>query len=218
MTAIGRLTYRHQRQVEVLGQDAAEQQADGAAGAGDGAEDRRTPWRARRASVKVVVSSDSAAGASSAPKMPWSGAGGDQHLEVLRGAAEGGGAGEADQADEEDRLAAEQVGYAAAEQQQAAERQGVGGDDPLPVVVGEAEVLLRGGQRDVHDGRVQDDHELGEADDGEDPPAPRAGRRCGRLGVTRSGHAAVIDNGAHRAPSRTVLVRSDLWAAAGGAS
>ena len=57
----------------------------------------------------------------------------------------------------------------AAEQQQAAERQRVGGDDPLAVVVGEAEVGLRRRQRDVHDRRVEHDHQLGEAEHGEDP-------------------------------------------------
>ena len=68
-------------------------------------------------------------------------------------------------------LAAEEVGDPAAEQQQAAEGERVGGDDPLPVVVGEAERLLGGGQRDVHDGRVEHDHQLGDAEDGEDRPA-----------------------------------------------
>ena len=68
-------------------------------------------------------------------------------------------------------LAAEEVAEAAAEQQQAAEGQGVGGDDPLAAVVGEAERLLGGRQRDVHDRRVEDDHQLGDAEDGEDGPA-----------------------------------------------
>jgi hypothetical protein len=61
--------------------------------------------------VNVVFSSDSAAGASSAPKA-LQGAGRDQHLEVGRGAAERGDGREADDADEEGRLAAEQVRYA----------------------------------------------------------------------------------------------------------
>ena len=57
----------------------------------------------------------------------------------------------------------------AAEQQQAAERERVGGDDPLAVAVGEVQRLLRGRQRDVHDRRVEDDHQLRDAEDGEDP-------------------------------------------------
>ena len=72
-------------------------------------------------SVKVVVSSDSAAGASSAPKTPCSGAGADEHPEGLGGAAEGGGDREADEAGDEHPLAAEEVADAAAEQQQGAE-------------------------------------------------------------------------------------------------
>src|SRR3546814_17679843 len=45
--------------------------------------------------------------------------------------AEPGGDGEAQQPDEEGALAADDVGDAAAEQQQSAEGEGVGGDDPL---------------------------------------------------------------------------------------
>ena len=85
--------------------------------------------------------------------------------------------------DDERPLAAEEVGEPAAEQQQAAEGQRVGGDDPLPVAVGEAEGVLRGGQRDVHDGGVEHDHQLGDAEDGEDRPAPGRGRSRGRAGA-----------------------------------
>ena len=70
-------------------------------------------------SVKVVVSRTSAAGASSAPKTPCSGAGGDEHAEALGGAADGRSDGEAEQAGDEGALAAEEVADAAAEQQQA---------------------------------------------------------------------------------------------------
>ncbi|GAA2440904.1 hypothetical protein GCM10010191_66300 [Actinomadura vinacea] len=64
-----------------------------------------------------------------------------------------------------------QVTESAAEQQQAAERQGVTRDDPLPAAVAEAEVLLRLGQRDVHDGRIEHDHELCHAYYDQHPPA-----------------------------------------------
>ena len=104
-------------------------------------------------SVNVVVSSASADGASSAPKTPCSARARDEHAERAGGAADRRGDGEAEQAADEGPLAAEQVAEAAAEQQQRAERQRVGGDDPLALVVGEAEVLLRAGQRDVHDRR-----------------------------------------------------------------
>jgi hypothetical protein len=41
----------------------------------------------------------------------------------------------------------------------------------LQVGIREVQALLDRGQRDVHDGRVEDDHELREADDDEDEPA-----------------------------------------------
>ena len=118
-----------------------------------------------RGSVNVVVSSASADGASIAPKTPCSGTGGDEHAEGAGGAADGRGDGEADQAADEGPFAAEEVADAAAEQQQRAERERVRGDDPLARVVGEAEVLLRARQGDVHDRRVEDDHQLRDADD-----------------------------------------------------
>ena len=126
--------------------------------------------------VKVVVSTASAVGASSAPNAPCSARAPTSSSKRAGGAAERGGDGEADEADDEGALAAEQVGEAAAEQQQAAEGERVGGDDPLAVAVGEAEVGLGGRQRDVHDGRVEHDHELGEPDDGEGQPATAVGR------------------------------------------
>jgi hypothetical protein len=94
-----------------------------------------------------------------------------ERLEALRGTTGGGRAREAEQAGDERPLAAEQIGDPAAEQQQTAEGQRVGGDHPLAVVVGEAQVSLGGRQRDVHDGHVEHDHQLSDADDGEDEPA-----------------------------------------------
>jgi hypothetical protein len=126
------------------------------------------------ASVNITASRESAAGASRAPKTPW-------RARVRGRAAEGGGRGEAGQSDDEGLLAAPQVGYPAAEQQQTAEGEGVGRDDPLPVAVGDAQVLLGGGQGDVHDGGVQDDHQLGERDEHERFPA---------VGVRFSGRCA----------------------------
>ena len=67
--------------------------------------------------------------------------------EALGRAAERRRAGEAEQPDDEDRLAPEQVTDPPAEQQQAAEGERVGGDDPLARVVGEPEVLLRAWRR-----------------------------------------------------------------------
>src|SRR5215213_4020020 len=96
-------------------------------------------------SVKVVVSSDSAAGASMAANAPCSARAPTSTPKVCA---------------------------APAEQQQAAEREGVGGDHPLAVVVGEVQVLLGRRERDVHDRHVEHHQQLGDADDGEDQPAP----------------------------------------------
>jgi hypothetical protein len=62
-------------------------------------------------------------------------------------------------------FAAEQVGQPAAQQQQATEGEAVGGHHPLPVGGGEPQGRLRRGQRDVHDRRVERDHQLGEGDE-----------------------------------------------------
>jgi hypothetical protein len=118
------------------------------------------------------------------------GAGGDEHGEVDRGAADRRGYGEAGQPCDEHDFAPEQVGQPPAEQQQAAERQRVRGDDPLPVHVVEVQRVLCRRQCQVHHGQVENDHELRDADDGQDPPAPRVGTRCGHA---RFGH----ENPAH---------------------
>ena len=46
--------------------------------------------------------------------------------------------------------------------------EGVGADHPGQARGAEAERALDVGERDVHDRRVQDDHQLGDEDDGED--------------------------------------------------
>ena len=61
---------------------------------------------------------------------------------------------------EERTSTAEQVAGAGAEQQQAAEGQGVRVDDPRQAGGREAEGDLDVGEGDVHDGRVEHDHEL----------------------------------------------------------
>ena len=58
--------------------------------------------------------------------------------------------------------------------------------DPLTAVVGEAEVGLGRRQRDVHDRRVEDDHQLGEAEHREDQPA------AGVVGVGLGAHRVLL--------------------------
>src|SRR5260370_1359858 len=114
----------------------------------------------------------------------------DEDPEVRRRAAGDRREGKAREADHERTLAAHVVGDAAAQQEQTAEGQRVGGDDPLPVGVRCAERGLSRGQRDADDGRVEGDHQLRQGDERQSHPAPagRLGRRpnlfCWRRGHT----------------------------------
>ena len=160
---------------EVLGQDAAEDEPHGTAAARDGSEDAERP----AALARIAEGTDQGAqgggcenGAECALKRP----GRHQHAERRGGAAERRGEREPDQAGDEDPLAAEHVAEPAADQQQAAERQGVRGYHPLPVAVREAQGVLSRRQGDVHHGGVQDHHELGDSHDDQDQPAMVAGR------------------------------------------
>ena len=74
----------------------------------------------------------------------------------------------------EEAAATEQVGEPPAEQERAAEEDGVRRDDPLQARLREVEVALDRGQRDVHDRDVEDDHELRGDDESEGAPAPVA--------------------------------------------
>src|SRR6266849_2695085 len=65
--------------------------------------------------------------------------------------------------------------------QQAPVRDQVGVDDPGKLSLAEAQVALDRRQSDVHDRRVEDDHELAETDDDERHPAPGIGSDCRRM-------------------------------------
>ncbi len=81
-------------------------------------------------------------------------------------------------------LRPEQVAELAADEQEAAERERVGRHDPLAAVGREAQIGLRRRQRDVHDRRVEHDHELRRAKQAEDGPAVVRGR----MGIGRRHH------------------------------
>ncbi len=89
---------------------------------------------------------------------------------------------EGDHAREEHPLAADQVAEPAGQEQQAAEGDEERVDHPGEVRLAEAEIGLDRGQRDVHDRDVEDDHQLGEADDGEGRPAAAIGGGAGDRG------------------------------------
>ena len=81
--------------------------------------------------------------------------------------AEEGRGGEERDAGDEHATATEQVTCAGAEEQEAAEGQRVRGDDPREVRRREVECAGDVGQRDVHDGGVEHDHQLDGKDDRE---------------------------------------------------
>jgi hypothetical protein len=79
---------------------------------------------------------------------------------------------ERDDADEEYALAPKQVAKASGEQKEAAERDQERVDDPGQVALREMEVALDRRQRHVDDRRVEDDHQLRQADHHQGKPAP----------------------------------------------
>ena len=96
---------------------------------------------------------------------------GDQH--VLRGREPTGERGDGEERDpaQEDPPVPEQVAEPSAQQQEAAEGQQVRVQDPRERLLGEAEVGANRGQRDVHDRRVEHDHQVPQAEDVERQPA-----------------------------------------------
>src|SRR5207245_11614751 len=88
---------------------------------------------------------------------------------------------EQDHPGQEDLLAADEVAGPAGQEQQAAIGDQVRVDNPGELCRGEAQVALDRGQRDVHDRRVKDDHELAEADDDQSEPPPRVGPKGRRM-------------------------------------
>ena len=138
-------------------------------------------------SLKVAVTIERAAGDTSAAPRPCSPRLMISQVEPVANRAQQRGGGEQHEADEEDLLPPGQVAGPAAEEEEAAEQQCVRIHDPLQVGVRHVEVLLDRRQRDVHDRRVEDDHELGEADEDEDEPGIHA---CGhRLDATTGNEA-----------------------------
>ena len=89
--------------------------------------------------------------------------GADEELLRPRDTAGEGCRGEQGDADEEQPAVAEQVTEPATEQQEASEREQVRVHHPGERSLGEAEVLPDRRQRHVHDRRVQDDHQIPEA-------------------------------------------------------
>ena len=85
---------------------------------------------------------------------------------------------EADGTHDEGALATEHVAEASAERQQAAEGKRIAGDDPLTLAVREMQRALCRGQSDVHDRRVEHDHQLCEHDETKNEPATQIALRA----------------------------------------
>jgi hypothetical protein len=105
----------------------------------------------------------------------------DQHAGGLRQAVDQGGHREENHPGDEQTLSAQQVRRPATQQQEAAKDQRVAVDHPLQVGGREVQTALDRRERDVDDGRVEDDHELSQAGNHQhhprvDPAAGAAGR------------------------------------------
>ena len=171
---------------EEVGQDPAEQQADRAAAGRDRAPDahRLRPLLALgegRGHDRESRGRDERRAEALQP------AGEDQELGRGGEPVQQRGDREDDEPREEQPLASDQVARAAAEKQEAAEDQRVGVDDPLQLGGRHVEIALDRGQRDVHDRRVQDDHELRDADEDEDEPRDWTSRSPASFYQSRAG-------------------------------
>jgi hypothetical protein len=169
------------RPAEDVGQDAAEEQAEGAAGAGDRAPD------AHRAGAIPALGEGGGddrqrRGGDQGGAEALHAARDDQHLTRVGESVGGRRRAEERDADQEQLAAADEVGGAAAEEQETTEHQRVGVDDPLQLLGGQVQVLLDRRQGDIDDRRVEHDHELGEADDDEGGPAGTGGEGFGHEG------------------------------------
>ena len=111
-------------------------------------------------SRKVVVTIESAAGERIAAPRPCTARAAISWPGVGREPARQRGEREEDQAEHEDAPAPEQVGQPPAQQQEAAEGEDVGVDDPGQVALGEVERFADRRQRHVDDRGVEDDDEL----------------------------------------------------------
>lgn len=103
---------------------------------------------------------------------PLSRARDDQHLHVVREAGPQAGHGEGGHRAQEDPLAAQEIADPGECDQRRGEGEQVGGRDPLQVGGIGSQILLDGGQRDVHDRDVQQvQHEGDDQYDHRRPPA-----------------------------------------------
>ena len=158
------------RPAERARQQAAEQHARGCTASRDGAPDaeREIPLRA----LLERRRQDRQRGRSEKRRAePLQRAKGDQRAFGPGEPVQEGADGEEHEAGHEHAPSAEQVGGTAAQEQDAAEEDGVGGDHPLQPLLAEVQIGLDRRQRHVHDGDVEHDHELSGHEDRQCEPA-----------------------------------------------
>ena len=137
-------------------------------------------------SANRTVTSESAAGESSAAPRPWTARAAISVPSLCGEPAGKRGDPEQDETDDEQPATTEQVGQAAAEQQEAAEHEHVRVDDPRQVVLGEVQISADRRQRDVDDRRVEDDDELGRCEQRQRQPLVGG---AGRHGISWGGRS-----------------------------
>ena len=160
--------------VDRVGQHAAGEQADRAAGRGDEAVDPdRLRLLLRLREHRHDHPEDHGRGQRAADALREAGA--DQHRLALGEPAQQRGDREDGQADHEDPPAPDEVAEPTGEQEQAAEADQIGVDDPGEARLREAEIALDRRQRDVDDRHIEDDHEHSDAQHDERRPAAAVG-------------------------------------------
>ena len=163
---------------EIVGQCAAEQQADRASTGGDRAEDAERFGPVLRRGERGDQERQRRRHQHGA-EHALEGSSSDERREVRRRATDGRDAGEPDQTDQEGGLAAEEIAELPSGEQKASGREAVGRHDPLPIGGREVQRALRRRQRDVHHRQVENHHELRGADHAERQPAFPVGARVG---------------------------------------
>ncbi len=164
----------HPRPARARGQDAAQEHADGGARA---AERRPDADGARQLGPAERAHDDGQRGGRHGRRAhALQAAGDEQQLGGPRQPGEQRGDGEQREAGEHDAARPQDVGGLAAQQHQPAEDEGVHARHPGQAGAVEAEVGAHLGERDRDDGDVDDEHQLGDAEQREDAPAPGVGR------------------------------------------
>ncbi len=179
--------------VEPLDEHAAGDQADRAAAGRDAGEDAEGPV-AFRAFVEGRGDEGEGGRRGDRAADALEGTGGEELPFALGQSAEERGESEEEHAEDEHAAAPEDVARAPSEEQEAAERERVGVDDPGQAGRGEVQRALDVRERDVHDRDVEDHHQLTGRDDEQGDalavPALAGGGglcRCRRLGCTHVG-------------------------------